>query len=97
MISKEVRYFFPHKEVREGQSDFIIDLEDAFSNGKILLAHAPTGLGKTASALSVAVQYAIANDKKIFFLTNRHTQHRIAVDTLKLIRKNHGINCLFIW
>jgi DNA excision repair protein ERCC-2 len=78
---------FPHDVVRDGQNELMRDLEEAFSNGKILLAHAPTGLGKTASALSVALQHAIEKKKKVFFLTNRHTQHQIAVNTIKLINK----------
>jgi len=84
--------FFPHEIVREGQSHLIEDLDLAFAEGKTLLAHAPTGLGKTASALSVALKYAFQKDKKIFFLTNRHTQHKIAVDTLRMIRKKTGKN-----
>ncbi len=79
--------FFPHKRIREGQDELIRDLQTAFSTQHILLAHAPTGLGKTASALSVAVNIALEKKKRIFFLTNRHTQHQIAVETLKQMRK----------
>jgi DNA excision repair protein ERCC-2 len=81
---------FPHETVRAGQDLLIKDLETCFKEGKILLAHAPTGLGKTASALTVAVQEAISKKKVVFFLTNRHTQHQIAVNTLKLIREKTG-------
>ena len=96
MVSEQTMNFFPHNTVRDGQLELIVDLEKAFIEGKTLLAHAPTGLGKTASALSVAVKHAIENDKKIFFLTNRHTQHQIAVNTLNLIRKKTGeqITCV---
>ena len=87
MTSSFKKEFFPHKEVRTGQDELIKDTEEAFSNEKILLAHAPTGLGKTASALSVALQFALEKKKTVFFLTNRHTQHQIAVDTLKMINK----------
>src|SRR3989338_10391846 len=79
--------FFPHQNIREGQKQLIQDVDAAFTAGKILLANAPTGSGKTAAALSVAVKHAIEKKKRIFFLTNRHTQHRLAVDTLKLINQ----------
>lgn len=96
MISNSVKELFPHDIVREIQGELIEDLEQSFSDGKTLLAHAPTGLGKTASALSVAVSVAIEKKKRIFFLTNRHTQHQIAVNTLKLIRNKTGkeISCV---
>ncbi|MBI2102285.1 ATP-dependent DNA helicase [Candidatus Woesearchaeota archaeon] len=79
--------YFPHLSVRVGQEDFINDLQLAFEQKTILLAHAPTGLGKTASALAIAVQHALEHKKKVLFLTNRHTQHRIAIDTIALMRK----------
>ncbi len=82
--------FFPHDIIRGGQDQLIKDLEQTFSEKKILLAHAPTGLGKTASALAVAIPYALENNKKILFLTNRHTQHQIAIETLKLIKQKTG-------
>ncbi len=88
--------FFPHQAIREGQDQLIQDLDAAFTDGKILLAHAPTGSGKTAAALSVAVKHAIEKKKRIFFLTNRHTQHRLAIDTLRLINQKLSppISCI---
>lgn len=82
--------FFPHETIRDGQVDLVRDIHQALKEQKIILAHAPTGLGKTASALSAAVQYALEQDKIVFFLTNRHTQHRIAVDTLKQMKRKTG-------
>ncbi|MBI4152846.1 ATP-dependent DNA helicase [Candidatus Woesearchaeota archaeon] len=82
--------FFPHASVRSGQDTFIDDLDQALTQKKILLAHAPTGLGKTASALAVAVEQALRSKKKVIFLTNRHTQHRLAIDTLALMRAKTG-------
>lgn len=87
MVSEQVKKLFPHEKIRSGQEELINDLETAFTNEKILLAHAPTGLGKTASALTVALIQAIEKKKTIFFLTNRHTQHKIAIDTLKAIKE----------
>ncbi|MBU0470609.1 MAG: ATP-dependent DNA helicase [Nanoarchaeota archaeon] len=96
MPSDNKKDLFPHELVREGQEDLIKDIEKALAERKIILAHAPTGLGKTASALAVALSWALEKNKKIFFLTNRHTQHKIAVDTLKLIRNKHGadVSCI---
>ncbi len=92
MVSKDVQDLFPHKTIRPAQKELIEDIETAFEENKILLAHAPTGLGKTASALSVAIAQAQKHNKKVFFLTNRHTQHQIAVKTLQLIKEKTGNN-----
>ena len=81
---------FPYDKIRSSQDNLIDDIKNSFAQQKILLAHAPTGLGKTASALSVALEFALEHQKTILFLTNRHTQHHIAVETLKDIRKKHG-------
>src|SRR3989338_3408151 len=96
MISDELRAFFAHETIRAGQEELIADLAMAFSEKKVLLAHAPTGLGKTASALSVALYFAFKSDKTVLFLTNRQTQHRIAIETLNLIsaRRGESIHCV---
>ncbi|MBS3123980.1 ATP-dependent DNA helicase [Candidatus Woesearchaeota archaeon] len=82
--------FFPHQLIRERQDELLKDMEAAFKEKKILLAHAPTGLGKTATALAAALSVSLDQDKIIFFLTNRHTQHQIAIETLKLIQTKIG-------
>ncbi|MEW5896219.1 MAG: ATP-dependent DNA helicase [Nanoarchaeota archaeon] len=83
---------FPYKLIRAGQDKLLKDIQTALENKEVLIANAPTGLGKTASALSAAISFAIEKDKTIFFLTNRHTQHRIAVETLQLIREKNKID-----
>jgi DNA excision repair protein ERCC-2 len=86
--------YFPHEIVRDGQKELMEDIRTSFQKQETLIAHAPTGLGKTASALSVALEIAIKKKKKIMFLTNRHTQHKIAIETLKLIKEKTGKNIL---
>lgn len=89
MSSEEItkKIIFPHEKLRKGQDKLVEDIYETLTSKKTLLADAPTGLGKTASAISVALSIALKEDKKVFFLTNRHTQHKIAIDTLKLIQK----------
>src|SRR3989338_3746870 len=83
---------FPHTEVRPVQQQLIQDIADALEKKQNLLAHAPTGLGKTASVLSVTVPYALEHGLTVFFLTNRHTQHKIAVETLALMKQKHDVD-----
>jgi DNA excision repair protein ERCC-2 len=81
---------FPHAEVRKVQSEMIKDVSTAVSGGKHIIAHAPTGLGKTVAALVPALEYAIEHGKTIIFLTPKHTQHQIVVETVRLINQAHN-------
>jgi len=86
---KEV--FFPHDEMREIQDELVSDVKDAINRGKSLLVHAPTGLGKTAATLAPAIKAAVDKKLTVFFLTSRHTQHLIAIDTIKQIKEKYGL------
>lgn len=80
---------FPHETVRPIQDELVLAVDENIKNKKHLIVHAPTGLGKTAASLGPAVAYAIENDLNVFFLTSRHTQHQIALDTVKAIEKRY--------
>jgi DNA excision repair protein ERCC-2 len=81
---------FPFKP-REEQKRMLSDCRRCIKSKTSLLAHAPTGIGKTAAVLAPSLEYALENNKSIFFLTSRHSQHRIAIDTLKLIKTKFKI------
>ena len=76
---------WPFDRVREGQTDFLADARHAVERGKHLLAHAPTGIGKTAVALVAALDVALRTGKLVVFLTSRQSQHRIAIETVRRI------------
>ncbi|MFC1733254.1 ATP-dependent DNA helicase [candidate division KSB1 bacterium] len=86
------KFLFPYEQIRKVQDDLLKDAADAIKNGQNLIAHAPTGLGKTVATLGPALRHAIDENLSIFFLTSRHTQHTIAIETLEEIRKKHNIN-----
>src|SRR3989338_6367963 len=81
---------FPYSKIRDVQGDMIKEVVDCIENGKHALIHAPTGLGKTVATLGPALSIALRKNLTVFFLTSRHTQHRLAIDTLKDIKKEHG-------
>jgi len=93
MISKNklAELLFPHSVIREIQDDMILDVDNALKNKKSLIMHAPTGIGKTAGVLAPALAHAIKNKLTVFFLTNRHTQHVIAINTLKKIKEEYNL------
>lgn len=68
------------------------DVKDSVESEKILIAHAPTGIGKTVAVLVPALRYALENEKTVFFLTSKRSQHKIAIDTLWLIKQYAGLN-----
>ena len=74
---------WPFDRVRPGQSEFLADARRAIAEGKHLLAHAPTGIGKTAVALVASLGAALETGKIVLFLTARQSQHRIAIETLR--------------
>src|SRR2546422_470854 len=80
-----VRIPWPFDRVREGQADFLADARLAIADGRHLLAHAPTGIGKTAVALVASLEYALRANKLVLFLTSRQSQHRIAIETVRRI------------
>lgn len=109
MIKKQ-DILFPHKRVREIQDKLIDDVLYAINNKKNLIANAPTGLGKTVATIAPALTYILNENKKInkqnkqnkgnrkviFFITPRHSQHKIVIETLKKIREKHNINIVAV-
>ncbi len=83
-------FLFPHAQVRSVQRQMMHDAGEALEKRNHFVAHAPTGLGKTAATLSPALDLALKRDLVVFFLTSRHTQHKIVLDTLKAIRKKYN-------
>ncbi len=76
---------FPFPKKRDSQEEMIDNIESCLKEKKNMLIHAPTGIGKTVSALYPAVKFASENNLTVFFLTPRHSQHTIAIETLKKI------------
>jgi len=83
---------FPFVSVRRGQKEFMRDVKACIEQGNNLIANAPAGIGKTVSTLAPALGYAIENDKTVFFLTPKHSQHKIVIETLRKIRKKFNVN-----
>ena len=87
--------FVAHDNLREGQAKMIEDGNKVLKNSGFLFAAAPTGIGKTAAALSSSLTAAKNHpdgQKKVLFLTGRQSQHRIVVDSVKKINKKMSSN-----
>ncbi len=82
---------FPYSQIRPEQDALMQEIRSALENKQHLIVHAPTGLGKTAAALAPALEIALQKGLTVFFLTSRHTQHTIAIETLKIIKEKHSV------
>ncbi len=84
---------FPYGTVREGQSEFVRSAYRTLSRGGVLYAAAPTGTGKTVSALYPAMR-ALGDCRfdKIFYLTPKTTTAEAARECLELMEKG-GVVC----
>ncbi len=85
---------FPFQKKRESQDELVQRVEDCIKNRKNLLIHAPTGIGKTVGVLYPAVKLASELGLTVFFLTPRHSQHLIALETLKKIGEIKTVNII---
>ncbi len=74
---------FPFPSARRGQADFLRDARECAAEGKVLVAHAPTGLGKTAVALAASLEASLADGGRTVFLTPRQSQHRAVIETVR--------------
>ena len=83
---------FPYDELRKGQEDFIRDVNTTINFGGNLLANVPTGVGKTVSVLGPLLSFVLNREFTGFFLTPKHSQHKIAIDTLRQIKEKYKLN-----
>ncbi len=77
---------FPHPQLRPSQAEIGDAVAGALNDGRHLLMRAPTGCGKTAAVLHPAIRSALGRGQRVFFLTAKTLQQRIAVDTCRTMQ-----------
>jgi len=77
---------FPHAELRPGQELIGTEVSESLEANRHLLIRAPTGCGKTAAVLHPALRAALSQGHRLFFLTAKTLQQRIAVDTARAMQ-----------
>ncbi len=90
MLNKK-EILFPYPKIRKTQDEFIKKIISSLKEKTNLLAHVPTGIGKTVAVFSSILSQIKDKDLTLFFLTPRHTQHKIAIDTLKEIKSKFNL------
>ncbi len=81
---------FPYPNYRKGQKETIIFIKNVIESGSIGLLHAPTGIGKTISALTAYFSAFKEEGSKGFFLTRTKSQAMIYVKELRKISRKIG-------
>jgi DNA excision repair protein ERCC-2 len=76
-----------HEKLRTVQIEMISESIAALEERGAIVAAAPTGVGKTAAALSAALEISRrpGHERTIMFMTGRQSQHRIVVETVREI------------
>ena len=82
---------FPFKSKRQGQTDFMTAALRACKNGTKLLCEAPTGIGKTMSALFPSIKaFGHGFIDRIFYLTPKTTAQYAAENAVKTVFSQRG-------
>ena len=82
-----MNYWFPYKDVRKYQEQMMDLIQKSLVEKKHCLIRAPTGLGKTISALSVVLKFAKENNLKVIYLTNKTTAQTQPLKEFQEIQK----------
>ncbi len=80
---------FPFNEYRKGQREMAVHVYRTIRDKQSLIVQAPTGIGKTMSAIFPSIK-AFGEDlvNGIFYLTARTTGRHAALDSLDILREN---------
>jgi DNA excision repair protein ERCC-2 len=78
---------FPHSELRPAQAAIGEAVADELESSRHLLIRAPTGCGKTAAVLHPAIKTALSRGHRLFYLTAKTLQQKIAVDTARSMQE----------
>jgi DNA excision repair protein ERCC-2 len=81
---------FPYSP-RQFQEDFISTTASVLRKGGHLVVESGTGTGKTVCALSGALEVALAQGKKVVYLTRTNSQQRQVLLELRRINEKHQV------
>jgi DNA excision repair protein ERCC-2 len=79
---------FPFPTRRPYQEEMMEQVRLAIRDQSCVLLSAPTGIGKTVAALYAALEYALRDGLRIFFVTAKTTQQTLAVETLQQLAQD---------
>lgn len=87
LVLSSVNLRFPFEEFRKGQRDGALQVYSAIKNRRYLFLQAPTGSGKTVTALFPAVKLLAEDEFKIFCLNAKNQTRSVNEQCLNLMRE----------
>lgn len=78
----ESKISFPFEKSRSGQTEFIETIQQGFSDQKILMLQAPTGLGKTVGVLYPSLKESLSRGQRVVYVTPKNSQHTVAEEAV---------------
>ncbi|MCX8166940.1 MAG: ATP-dependent DNA helicase [Candidatus Micrarchaeota archaeon] len=81
-----------YENFRREQELFANDCLKAIEQKQVLIANAPTGLGKTDAVFASALYYAYENNLNVIFCTPKLSQHKLAVEIVRDVNKKYRTN-----
>lgn len=82
---------FPYEGVRRYQRELMDIIAEGLSEDRPVLAMAPTGIGKTVSALLTGLRESLGRDGQLFFATSKRTQNELVERTFDDIERASGL------
>lgn len=76
------KLIFPFEKPRSGQVELIQTIQDGFTQKKILMLQAPTGLGKTIGVLYPSLKESLSRGQKVVYVTPKNSQHLAAEEAI---------------
>jgi DNA excision repair protein ERCC-2 len=94
-IRSLIKRYFPYDVFRKYQWEIARGIYDSLSSGKIALIEAPTGVGKTASALAASLAYAEESGVKVLFLIRTKNEAQAPIRELRRLR-DRGVDIDYV-
>ncbi len=80
--------FFPYS-FRKYQDEIVKLVEESIEKKEHIIFEAPTGIGKTIAVIAPALEYALNNNLKIFYLTRTNSQQEQVIKEAKMLRRHY--------
>lgn len=91
-LPRETAEFFPYKNVRPHQDEFIKTVYEAVKNGSSAIVEGSNGLGKTVAVLCACLPSAEEKKLKILYVARTHRQHDRVIEELKAISAKNKVS-----